>query len=165
MKQILLLLFVFSGAFAGAQVATDTTAPFRRFPSVAPFKLLQPDSVHFFAKADLPKDQAVLLMLFSPSCDHCQKETEDLIKRIDDFRNIQIVMATPMPFNQMKEFHQRYQLSRFPNIHVGFDYQFFLPTFYRVRNLPFLVMYDKSGKLLSTFEGNLGIDNLLQVFR
>jgi thioredoxin-related protein len=104
-------------------------------------------------------------MLFSPTCEHCQHETEDIIKHIEGFKKIQIVMATPMPFYQMKEFYAKYQLSRFDNIRVGQDFKFFLPSFFRVHNLPYLAMYDKSGNLLKTVEGNMKVEELLEVFK
>ncbi len=63
-----------------------------------------PDSTSYFTKEDLPKKSAVMLMLFNPQCDHCQHETEEIIKNIDRFKNIQIVMTTSMPFDAMKEF-------------------------------------------------------------
>lgn len=74
-------------------------------------------------------------------------------------------MATPMPFNQMKEFSMKYKLDQFENITVGQDFQYFLPSFFMVRNLPYLAMYDKKGKLLKTFEGNMKVDDLIQVFK
>ena len=49
-------------------------------------------------------------MMFNPQCEHCQHETEELIKNIDKFKNIQIVMATSMPFDSMLVFRERYQL-------------------------------------------------------
>jgi hypothetical protein len=72
-------------------------------------------------------------MLFSPDCDHCKHETEELIKNIDKFKKIQIVMATPMPFDKMKEFYAHYDLQRFKNITMGRDISFILPPFFNVR--------------------------------
>ena len=156
-------LFFFISSYS--QKAIDTTAPYQRFPTLPPFKLLKTDSVSVFTKANLKKNRAVLIMLFSPSCDHCQHETEEIIKRIDAFKKIEIVMATPMPFKQMKEFYGKYKLNKFENITVGQDFQYFLPSFFMVRNLPYLAMYDKKGNLLKTFEGNMKMDDLLRVFK
>jgi thioredoxin-related protein len=166
MRKLICFWFVFfSISCLYAQNNVDTTAPYQRFPTVPPFKLLQPDSITVFSKADLKKNRAVLVILFSPTCEHCQHETEEIIKKIDAFKKIQIVMATPMPFNQMKEFYAKYKLDQFENIKVGRDYQFFLPSFFMVRNLPYLAMYNKEGNLLKTFEGNMKIDDLIQVFK
>jgi thioredoxin-related protein len=144
----------------------DTTAAplYKRFPTVPPFKLLEVDSVSVFSKADLKKNKPVLLILFSPTCDHCQHETEELIKHIGNFKKVQIVMATMMPFASMKDFYAKYELAKFKNIKVGQDFQYMLPSFYMVHNLPYLAMYDKKGQLLTTFEGNMKIEDLIKVF-
>jgi thioredoxin-related protein len=103
-------------------------------------------------------------MVFSPDCDHCKHETEELIKNIEKFKKIQILMVTWQPFEEMKKFYEEYQLSRFSNIIVTKDQSFFLPPFFDIHNLPFLVFYDKHGKLISVFEGNLPMDKVAERF-
>jgi len=160
--------FVFSfllvTVISSAQNSVDTTAPYKRFPTVPPFKLLQTDSVSFLTRDNLKKHKPVLLILFSPECDHCKHETEEIIKHIDDLKKVQIIMATIAKHSQMKEFYVQYRLDEFKNIQVGQDFQYLLPSFYRVSSLPYLAMYDKKGKLLSTFEGSMKIEDLIKVF-
>ena len=104
-------------------------------------------------------------MLFNPDCDHCKHETEEIIKNIDQLKNIQIVMATMMTFDAMKSFYEKYDLKRFDNIRVGKDISYMLPTFYSIRFMPYLAMYDKKGNLLTTFEGAMKIEDLVNVFK
>lgn len=158
------LFMIFTG-MVSAQTGPDSTLPYKRFPEVPPFKLLKTDSASFFTKADLKKNRPVLLMLFSPLCEHCQHETEELLKNMNDFKKIEIVMATTMPFQDMKDFYAKYDLVHYNNIKVGQDIQYMLPSFYMVHNLPYLAMYDKKGKLLSTFEGTMKIEDLVKVFK
>jgi thioredoxin-related protein len=138
--------------------------PYKRFPTIPPLKLMPIGSTTIFTKDQLKKNRPVLIMLFSPDCEHCQHETEELIKNIDHFKKIQIVMATMMPFDKMTAFYDRYDLKRFDNIVVGQDIYYLLPSFFKVRNLPYMAMYDKKGKLLSTFEGNMSMDKLEKIF-
>lgn len=100
-------------------------------------------------------------MVFSPMCEHCQHETEELVKNIDKFKNVTIIMATMMPFDSMMHFRTRYGLEQYENIIMGQDTQFFLPPFYDIHNLPFLAFYDKKGKFISVFEGNMPMDKVL----
>ncbi|MEO5564206.1 MAG: redoxin domain-containing protein [Chitinophagaceae bacterium] len=146
-----------------ANPATNQELPFRRFPTVIPFKILLTDSTTWFSKDDLAK-KPTFIMLFSPDCDHCKHETEDLIKNIDKFKKIQIVMVTPMPFDKMKEFYAHYEINRYKNITMGRDMTFMFPTFYGVKTLPFLAFYDKKGKLIDGFEGSLPIEKVLEKF-
>lgn len=165
-KTILLAIILISAVFSFAQDSTKVpvTPPYVRFPDLPPFKLLKPDSATYFGKADVPKNKQVLIMLFDPNCDHCQHETEDLIKNIDSFQNIQIVMVTNADFKDMKRFYENYGLARFKNITAGVETVYFLATFYDIHNLPYMAMYDKKGKLISTHEGSWKVEKILEVF-
>ena len=156
---LLLLLNVLTGLGQ-----TETEAPYKRFPTLPPINILLIDSATRFTEKNIPKNQPVFIILFSPDCDHCQKETEELIDNIDKFKKIQIVMITMMPFEKMKTFYNLNRLGRFKNIKVGWDSQYILATFYRLRNFPYMAFYDKKGKLINTFEGSLPIAKAVKIF-
>jgi len=145
--------------------AQQTEPPYKRFPTLPPLKLLLVDSTTQFTEKDLKKDLPVYIILFSPDCDHCQKGTEELIDNIDKFKGIQIVMSTISPFDKMKEFYTNYKLERFQNITVGKDQFALLPTFYRIKNMPFLAFYDKKGNLIDIAEGALPVPKVLEYFK
>src|SRR6185436_1169349 len=111
-----LLFFLFCIISISAHTQTQTDPPYKRFPTIPPLKLLLTDSSTVFTDKDLKKNKPVFLILFSPECEHCQKETEELITKIDSFKNIQIVMATFMPVDKIRPFYNDYKLDRFPNI-------------------------------------------------
>jgi thioredoxin-related protein len=148
-----------------AQNGYDTTAPYKRFPTVPPFKLLGTDSVTFLTKDKLKKNKPVLIVLFNPDCDHCKHETEEILKHIDELKKVQIIMATMAQHAPMKDFYTKYKLGDFKNIKVGQDFQYMLPSFYRATSLPYLAMYDQKGNLLSTFQGTMKIEDLINVFK
>jgi thiol-disulfide isomerase/thioredoxin len=139
--------------------------PYKRFPTVPPLKLLLLDSTSYFTKNDLKKNKPVLIIVFNPDCEHCKHETEEIVKNIDSLKNVQIIMATMMPFDLMKSFYENYDLQRFQNIIVGKDVQYTLPSFYQMHFMPYLAMYDKKGNLLSTFEGAMKIEDLIHTFK
>jgi len=157
-----ILFFSFLTLVATAQ--SENEPPYKRFPTLPPLQLLLPDSSTVFSEKQLKKNRPVLVMLFSPDCDHCQKETEELISHIDQFSGIQIVMTTALPFEKMKTFYDINRLDRYRNIIVGWDRYFLLPTFYRIKNYPFLAFYDKKGKLIDVFEGGPPIPVILSYF-
>ena len=145
--------------------AQQTEPPYKRFPTVPPLKLLLVDSATRFTEKDLKKDLPVFVILFSPDCEHCKKGTEELIGTIDKFKDIQIVMTTILPFDKMKEFYNTYELDKFKNITVGRDEFFLLPTFFRIRNMPFCACYDKKGNLIDIAEGALPLPKVLEYFK
>jgi thiol-disulfide isomerase/thioredoxin len=163
-------LFLFPGFILVAiisfcQADSVVLAPYQRFPTVPPFKLLKIDSSSFFTKNDLKKNKPVLIILFNPDCEYCKHETEEIIKNIDRFKNVQIIMSTNMPLSMMKDFYEKYDLEKFENITVGRDFQYILPSFYKIKFMPYLAMYDKKGNLLTTFQGSMKIEDLVSVFK
>src|SRR5688572_27285650 len=104
-------------------------------------------------------------MFFSPDCDHCQHQTEDLLKDMESFKNVEIVMASYQPLEMMKGFYEKYQLAKYPNIHIGRDTKYFLPPFFKMSNLPYLALYNRKGDLITTFEGNVKTARLLKEFK
>lgn len=166
MKKIVLFTsLIFASLVSFCQKDSIKLAPYQRFPTIPPFKLLKVDSSSYFTKSDLQKNKPVLIMLFNPDCEHCQHETEEIIKNIDQLKDVQIVMATMMPFSLMKSFYEKYGLEKYENINVGQDIKYTLPSFYQISFMPYLAMYDKKGNLLTTFEGSMKIQDLVNTFK
>ena len=163
-KLFCLFAIVITGLNALSQDDALSTPSYLRFPTVPPLKLLQVDSVTYFTKEKLQKNKPSLIIIFNPGCEHCQHETKEITANIDKFKNIQIVMTTPDSFDKMKDFYKEYKLKDYPNITVGRDERFTLPSFYAIHNLPFMAFYDKKQKLISVHEGSFPIDKVLLEF-
>jgi thioredoxin-related protein len=138
--------------------------PFKKFPTYPPVKLLLPDSSGYYAKENLPKKMPVMLMLFNPACDHCRQETEDLVKNIEKFKDIQIVMATNVPLKEIRTFIEEYKLAQYKNIVVTQDTHYFLISYYQLHNFPFLAFYNKKKELISVFQGSMPMEKVLKQF-
>ena len=90
MKKLLLILFVLFSFSLCAQIDT-TTPPYKRFPTFPPAKFLLSDSLTVFTKENILSNKAVLFMLFSPDCSHCQKSTEEIIANKEKLKDIQLL--------------------------------------------------------------------------
>ncbi len=73
-------------------------------------------------------------------------------------------MATYMPYTEMMKFYTDYNIAACPGITMGWDKSFFLPPFYKINSLPYIALYDKKGKLITTFEGTHSIQRILAAF-
>jgi hypothetical protein len=163
-KAFLLTCLAFIALYSFGQ--TDTAkAPYQRYPTFPVFKLLKPDST-YFTKEELPKKSAVMLMLFASDCSHCQHETGELLKNIEKFKKkkIHIVMATPLPYDSMMVFRERFHLANYDNITVVQDNKIMLPSFYSLRNFPFLAFYNRKKELISVFSGSMSMEQVLAKF-
>jgi cytochrome oxidase Cu insertion factor (SCO1/SenC/PrrC family) len=162
MKKLLPILLLFINVMAFAQ--TDSIAPaYLRYPVIPPFTLLKIDSTNF-TRDDLHKNKPTLVIFFSTDCEHCQQQTNDIITAMNDFKHVEILMATYQPFENMVKFYNYYEIAKYPHIHMGRDTQYFFPPYYKMHNLPFMALYNKKGKLLTTFEGNQTTEKILNAF-
>ncbi len=163
MKKLLfilpLFLFCYSG-FSQTNAAAEKTPAYVLNPSFPDFTVYKaPDSTAFTQK-DLKKNEATLLMIFSPECGHCQNETRELIKNIDHFKNTQILMVTWLPYNEMVSFYKMFKLADYPQITVAWDRKDFFLPYYEVQMYPKLVVYDKKGKYVNSFSGPINLEDV-----
>jgi len=160
------LLFFFASIFfisVSAQSDSTRIPPYQRFPELPPIQILLSDSSTMYTKAQIPGGRPVLFMIFSPDCSQCQHETEELIAHMDELKDDQIVMITYHPLYMMKDFIANYGLSKYPNIVVGKDIYYITTSFFDIRNIPYLAMYNKKGKLIEGFAGSLPIPKVIEI--
>jgi thiol-disulfide isomerase/thioredoxin len=149
-------------ALCNTSRAQDADAPYLKYPALPNFSILQEDSTSWFTARDIKKGVPVIIMLFSPECDHCRKQTSLMTKNMNELRNTEIIMSTFQPIYKMKEFIRQYKLYQYANVHVGRDVKYFFGPFFRVRTAPFLALYDKNRNLIKVFEGDTKVDNILE---
>jgi thioredoxin-related protein len=166
MKVVLIaILSLFSLFSVQAQTATALPeAPYLKNPGFPPIRLLQVDSVHFVTKDSIKKNRKILLMFFSPECEHCKHQTRDILADLNRFKDIQIVMATFQPFDEMKTFYNYFRIGDHANILMGRDEKYVLPPFFRMTSLPYLALYNKKGEYITHFEGNQQVDTIMKAF-
>jgi thioredoxin-related protein len=163
-------LIVILGLFSMYPVQAQTPAnvpdpPYLKNPGIPPFRLLEVDSVHYVTNSDLKKNHKVLIMFFSPECDHCKHQMRDILADINKFKDIEILMATFQPFEEMKNFYNYYRIQDHSNILMGRDEKYMFPPYFRMQSLPFLALYDKKGQFIKRFEGNQKADSILLAFQ
>lgn len=161
MKYLCIVLWCLSSS-AIAQVSKDSVPlpQYLKTKEVPGFKLLLMDSSTYFYKYQLKKNTPTVIIYFNPDCDHCQTEAAHLVDSMRYVKKAQFVFASYSKFSEIKAFAIKYQLSTQPNIKVGRDENFYIPSFYRVRFTPFVAVYNKKGALVQVFEGGTSILNL-----
>jgi len=167
MKSVLTaILGLFLLPSAEAQTPNNVPeAPYLKNPGIPPFRLLEVDSVHYVTRDDIKKNHNVLVMFFSPECEHCKHQMRDILADINKFKDVEIVMATFQPFDEMKSFYTYFRIADHSNILMGRDEKYMFPPYFRMQSLPCLVLYDKKGQFITKFEGNQKVDTLLLAFQ
>ena len=144
-KLINLFLFIFLANTAFAQSVAGTK-------KIAPFKM-QLTNGQQYTSAQLAKGPVVLIY-FSPDCEHCQAFTKDLIKNYPVVANKQVIMVTFQAMDMLKPFVTQYNLNKYLNFKVGTEgTSYVVQHYYQIRSFPYIAIYDKSGNLVKTYEG------------
>jgi thiol-disulfide isomerase/thioredoxin len=164
MKRILtsLIIVVVLGLFTPL-VAQQ--APYLAKPFVPDFYILGTDSSTIFNKSTIKKGKPVMIILFSPDCEHCQKQTASITKNIKAFEGVEVVMATYQPVFKAKAFASQYKLGTYPNFYVGRDVMYFFGPFYQLKSAPFIAIYNKEQKLIKAFDGGAPVEKLLETLK
>ena len=127
---------------------------------VPQFKMIKADGKLFRAH-DLPIGKPIIIIYFSPDCEECQKFTEELLNKIDDYWKASIAMVTYLPVAKVKEFVSKYKLNIYPNIFVGTEgNSFFLRAYYNIQSFPFVVLFNKDGDLKKIYEKEVNLEDL-----
>ncbi|HTE27144.1 thioredoxin domain-containing protein [Flavitalea sp.] len=101
---------------------------------------------------ELKKNEPVMLMYFSPDCDHCKELTTEILKSAKTFGTKQLIMVTYFPISEVKKFANDLSIQNYPNIKVGTEgMTLVVQKHYNIRTFPFVVLYNKSGKLAKMF--------------
>src|SRR5688572_32126208 len=149
-KLLVYTCFLFSSVMANAQ-ADSANNYVKGFTTIPAFNInLVPDS-SFYSNANLQENKPFMIMFFSPDCDHCQKQTKDILAYKNELKNLQILMVSVLPNKFNRPFFEEYKLDAVPNIKLGTDLSYKLRQLYQVKTLPAMYVYDVNGNLAKAF--------------
>ena len=123
-----------------------------------------PDSA-VFTNENIKKNIPFILMFFNPDCEHCQKETKELLAYKEELKGVQILMLSSSDYPAIKEFYKSYGLSAMPGVKMGQDVNFRMGSLYKLRTYPSIFVYDHRGTLAKAFVGNIGIPAILEAVK
>jgi hypothetical protein len=122
---------------------------------IPPFNIQLVNGTYFKA-VDLKKDQPLMLVYFDPDCDHCRLFIDDLVKQVNLFPKVQIVLITYVPLQQVQKFVNGSPLGKCAAIRVGTEGTTFVVRYhYDIVQFPYVALHDSKGKLLATYESTV----------
>jgi thiol-disulfide isomerase/thioredoxin len=150
------------GLFAQNQHSNDYVNKFLSIPAISVHTV--PDS-SIFTNKNLHTNTPFLLMFFSPDCDHCHKQTKELLAYKKELKGIQILLLSVAPYQEIKNFYDEFRLSAMPNLKVGQDINFKLGITYKVNTYPSIYVYDRKATLAKAFIGNKDVQAILDALQ
>ena len=162
MKKIysLLLVSLVSFSVLAQESTSEPSAPYLKTKTIPAFKLMVlPDSTTFTSDL-LDKSKRTILIYFGADCGHCMNFAQRLMDSINVIKNTQIVMVSSSEFSHIKKFAEDYKLKDCPFITLGRDADFFFINHFEIRQFPSAYVYDKKGKFIVHYEGDIDIEKL-----
>ena len=110
---------------------------------------------------DLDNGANLLVMMFNPTCSHCEDVTFMMEKNIDLFKRSKVVLvANKMMGEYLPDFAQRHHIASYPAMYIGWDSSQIIDNTYLYQALPQINIYDGKRRLLKTYTGEVPIDTL-----
>ena len=104
----------------------------------------------------------MLLILFQPDCDHCQREAADFRENMEHFKNIPMYFVSASTIEEVKKFAEEYKLSQFPNIKWGTTTVSSILSSFGPIDAPSVYLYDEQGKLVHNFNGEVAVEVIVR---
>lgn len=156
------IFFGFVFFFFSSQVANSQNISNPPFPAIA-IQLL--DSTSIFQTKNIGKSKPVVFLLFNTTCEHCQKETRDLVKYKEELNKVNLIMISSEEITRIRSFYQQYSLSQIKGLVIGRDSLFAGTRLFMNESFPFCAVYSKKHLFLKSFERNFTTDSIFKVLK
>lgn len=105
------------------------------------------------------KKYRTIVLFFSPDCELCEKEINDIILNKELFKEVRWLFITQSILaNEMRNFLTLYPLSEIDNSVILLENWPKYNTMYEVSGPPAMFVYDREGKLIHSARGAVSID-------
>ena len=161
---IIFLVAIIIGFFSYQYfITSDNSGKSSKTTSFLPeFSFLTLDNQEF-KNGDISKGHYVIFIYFSPDCDHCHYQAQDIKDNIGSLQDVQILFTSNDANENIKLFVSEVELENELNVHFLCDpkktyYDLFEPGI-----IPNIFVYDKNHKLLEHFEGQTEVKEILSI--
>ncbi len=110
---------------------------------------------------DVQNEANLFVILFNPTCEHCQDEARLLMKNIDMFKKSKVLfLATDNMMSYLSFFDATTGINKEPRLPVAIDSANFINKTFTYDGLPQINIYNKERVLIKQFHGDKPIDSL-----
>jgi thiol-disulfide isomerase/thioredoxin len=157
MKKFICIIFL--GVLAGCAFK------YKKTPELPSFNFLMIDSSTIYSTSQIPKGKPFVIVYFSPDCDACQEETEDLLKNMNELKGTSFYFLTDDSFSRLVVFNKYYKIERYPNIILGSDYERSIQKHFRPGGTPYVALYNGKKRLRAVYSGGVEAKKLIEMLQ
>ncbi len=141
----------------------DSLPAYERNPTIPSFSIEAAPDSSIFTNHDLKHKKPLIIIVFSPDCDHCKHFTKELLAKYDMVKHAQIVMVSALNYDMIKKFYENYQIADYPSIKMGRDTNYTLGSFIAVRMFPTVMVYDKHGNFVKRLDSGITVEKIAEL--
>lgn len=105
--------------------------------------------------------EKIILILFQPDCDHCQREAKEIRENLNAFKNYNLYFISADQMANVKKFGEDYDLLGQPNVHFALTTVDNVIKNFGSIPAPSVYIYTDQ-KLVQKFNGEVTIEKILQ---
>jgi thiol-disulfide isomerase/thioredoxin len=125
-----------------------------------PFRMVQSNGKIFKAE-DLPMGKPIILIYFSPDCDHCEKMLKEFFGKAKQFSRSSVAMITYLTQDRVAKFEKDYPVKKHANIYAGTEgTTFFVRNYFKITDMPFAALYTKEGNFVKSYSQEIPLNDL-----
>lgn len=161
---LILLLVVFLGGaiYLGylSQLGSSVEAATLTAPSTMPDYTLTDIEGNSYSIHELAGNKPTLFIYFNSTCHLCQEELGAISKRIEEFKNYNIILTTVQPVGEMIDFANSLGIKDKSNVHFLLDSRMEVASFLKIKSVPSIYVYDAKKQLVAEYVGITDLDLL-----
>lgn len=125
-----------------------------------PIRVVYPQKVEY-TNESLKNDANLIVMLFNPTCEHCEDMTIALEQNAKLFQKSNILLIAAEGMGPYLEFFENgTRVKNYPHIKYGLDSSNIINRIFNYEMLPQVNVYNAQHRLIKTFNGITEIDSL-----
>jgi len=103
-----------------------------------------------------------VLFFFSPDCDHCQREAEDIREHLNAFKDYSLYFIAARGSGEIDAFAKKYQLSDISNVHFAHAEVPEVVKAMGAIGTPTLYIYSDDKRLVKKFENETDVEEIIK---
>ncbi|MDO5664048.1 MAG: redoxin domain-containing protein [Bacteroidia bacterium] len=118
-----------------------------------------------FTQDSIKEQFSAIFIYFHTDCDFCSHEAESIAEHLSGLHNSQLLFISPEPTDSIQAFAEKKNLSNHPNVLFLQDKKRVFPVRFDVNAAPYTLVYNKNGKLIKRFNGQILAPAIIKVLQ
>lgn len=153
---IILLLCLLYGCYSKQPEKTSLAG--KPLPA---FNLLLPDSSTFYNTSTTTAGKAVAVFYFATYCPYCRDQVKQIIDDMEQLKHIQFYFVSNTSAQDLKNYIEKYQLNKYPNIITAIDIGTAIVDYYEVPGVPYMALYTPDKKFKASYLGKISTKQII----